>query len=298
MRLEKVDLNLFVVFDAIYRERSVTKVAEHLNLTQPAVSNALNRLRQTFDDPLFERTPDGMSPTPVADNVVADVRKALSLLGRSVSSNASFDPATSEKAFHLGMNSLAEALLLPLLYKRIESSAPHTTITSFYDSRDSATNDLKAGNIDILLDTPLVNAKHLSQMHLGESPYVVAMRKKHPMARRDLSMEDYLACGHIHVSSRRKGRGQMDVALHNLGFRRRIPMRVRNYLIAAKIAEQTDLLWTVPSVLAKELPLQSTPLPFNVDPLVWNLYWPKGKENDPAIQWMSALLKESADTIL
>ena len=99
MRLDRVDLNLFVVFDALYRERSVTRVATHLNLTQPAVSNALSRLRQTFEDPLFVRSPDGMAPTPVADSVVADVKEALALLSRSVAVNAHFDPVRAEKVF-------------------------------------------------------------------------------------------------------------------------------------------------------------------------------------------------------
>jgi len=298
MRLEKVDLNLFVVFDAIYRERSVTKVAVLLNLTQPAVSNALSRLRQTFDDPLFVRTPEGMTPTPVADSVVGDVREALSLLGRSVGVNARFDPVTSEKVFHLGMNDLAESLLLPRLHKRIQAAAPKIAITSYYLARDAATEDLKAGGIDLLVDTPLVNAKELNQIHLGKLPYVVAMRTGHPLAKHKLSIDDYLGSEHIHVSSRRKGRGQMDVALHNLGYRRRVTMRVHNYLVASRITAETNLLWTVPKVLVEALPLKSVPLPFTVDPLVWNLYWSKSTENDPASQWMREMLKIAVGKVL
>ncbi|MCV6614006.1 MAG: LysR family transcriptional regulator, partial [Cellvibrionaceae bacterium] len=154
MRLGKIDLNLFVLLDAIYRERSVTKVAMQLSLTQPAVSNALSRLRQTFDDPLFIRTPEGMVPTPVAESVIQDVRKALNLLGRSVDISAKFEPQQSDKVFNLGMNDLAESLLLPKLRERLKSEAPNIAITSYYVERRTATEELKAGIIDLLVDTP------------------------------------------------------------------------------------------------------------------------------------------------
>lgn len=286
MKLENVDLNLFVVFDALYREHSVTKVAFILNLTQPAVSNSLSRLRQTFNDRLFVRTPQGMMPTSVADAVVGDVREALKLLGRSVCSNAHFDPATSRKTFHFGMNDLAESLLLPRLQAAVKAIAPNVSITSYYVEREVATEELKSGLIDLLLDTQVVNAKELGQTHLGTLPYVVAMRHNHPLAKAELSADDYLSSEHIHVSSRRKGRGQIDIALHALNYRRQVSMRVQNYLVAARITSETELLWTVPKMLVGTLPLHIIDVPFLVEPLVWNLYWHKNAEINPANVWM------------
>lgn len=182
MRLEKVDLNLFVVLDAIYREGSVTKVAGLLNLTQPAVSNALNRLRQVFDDQLFVRTPAGMVPTPVADSVIADVRKALQLLGDSVGASARFDPEASAKNFRLGMNDMAEALVLPSLQKRLKEIAPGVSITSYYTDRKLAIEELKSGSLDLLLDAPLVNAREFGTQLVGQLAYVVVMSRSHPLA--------------------------------------------------------------------------------------------------------------------
>jgi DNA-binding transcriptional LysR family regulator len=298
MRLDKIDLNLFVVFDAIYRERSVTRVAAQLNLTQPAVSNALSRLRQTFDDPLFIRTPEGMAPTPVADNVVADVRKALELMRQSVGVNARFDPASSEKVFHLGMNDLAEALVLPRLHDTLRQLAPKVSLTSYYVARESATDELKSGLIDLLLDAPVVNAKELQQQPLAALPYVVAMHHKHPLASTThITLEDYLAGEHLHVSSRRRGRGHVDIALHRLNKQRQVRMRVQNYLVAARITQETELLWTVPEVLAKSLPLHTCALPFEVEPLSWNLYWSRSAEDDPANRWMRVQLEKLVKTI-
>ena len=297
MRLDKVDLNLFVVFDAIYRERNVTRVAMQLHLTQPAVSNALSRLRQTFDDPLFIRTPQGMAPTPVADTVVGDVREALTLLGRSVGVNAQFNPASSEKVFRLGMNDLAESLLLPRLHARVKQQAPKVSITSYYVEREAATEELKSGVIDLLLDSPVINAKELGQEHLTNFSYVVATGADHPLAGRAITEEEYLANHHIHVSSRRKGRGQVDIALHALGHRRNVVMRVQNYLVAARITSETDLLWTAPKVLVDTLPLHSAEPPFSVEPLVWNLYWHKSATDDPANLWMREQIKSLVATL-
>lgn len=298
MRLDKVDLNLFVVFDALYRERSVTKVAQLLSLTQPAVSNALGRLRQTFDDQLFVKTREGMSPTPVAESVVADVREALGLLGRSVGVNARFEPARSERVFRLGMNDLAESLLLPRLHEAVRQVAPGVGITSYYVEREAATADLKAGSIDLLLDAPAVNARELGVLPLGELPYVIAMRDGHEFVGESVSMERYLSAEHLHVSSRRKGRGHVDMALHGQGLRRNIAMRVQNYLVAAQITAGTELLWTVPGVLAESLPLVVSELPLEVEPLRWNLYWHKNAESDPANVWMRSMVESVAQAVL
>ncbi|MEH6551762.1 MAG: LysR family transcriptional regulator [Pseudomonadales bacterium] len=286
MRLEKVDLNLFVVFDAIYKERSVTKVANLLSLTQPAVSNALSRLRQTFDDQLFVRTPEGMAPTPVADNVISDVRKALVLLGKSVGVSARFDPSSSEKVFHLAMNDLAEALLLPALRLHLAELAPNVSVFSYYSGRQAASEELKSGALDLLIDAPIFNAREFEQMPLGELPYVVAMAKNHRLANRPLSLDHYVQAQHLHVSSRRKGRGQVDIGLHASGHKRQVLMRMQNYQVAAKVTEQTDLLWTVPEKMWALTTLAKAEVPFAVEPLCWNLFWHRSADDDPANRWM------------
>ncbi|WP_317932271.1 LysR family transcriptional regulator [Halioxenophilus sp. WMMB6] len=299
MRLDKIDLNLFVVFDAIYRERNITRVAASLNITQPAVSNALARLRQTLDDPLFVRTPQGMSPTPVADNLVGDVRAALALLDRSLSTTARFEPHSSEKTFNLGMNDLGEALLLPHLQQAIARVAPKMSLTCYYLNRQLASEELRKGTIDLLLDIPAVNAKELAFEAIASLDYVVAMRKQHPLVKKKtFSLKEYLSQDHLHVSSRRSGRGQMDIALNALGHRRRIALRIQNYLVAARVVADSDLLWTVPRALAETLPLHTKKMPFTMEPLMWNLYWHKNADNDPANQWLRALILERAATEL
>ena len=294
MRLEKVDLNLFVVFDAIYREGSITKVSIALNLTQPGVSNALSRLRKTFDDPLFVRTSLGMQPTPVADNLIIDVRRALALLGRSIDVNTRFDPAISERTFRIGMNDLAASFILPELQQRISADARHVAVACCYHDRSAATEDLRTGAIDLLIDSPEVNAKEFDHLILGRLEYVVASKKNHALAGKPLPLSDYLAGKHLHVSSRRSGRGQVDIALHAIGQRRNVSMRVQHYWLAARIIETTDLLWTLPELLANGLSVEAYRLPFAVEPLRWHLYWHKNADRDPANLWIRQLVLEVA----
>ena len=122
MNLNKVDLNLFIVFDAIYTEANLTRAGQIVGITQPAVSNALARLRETFNDPLFVRTAQGMVPTPMAQNIIGPVRNALQLLRVSVQESRSFDPLQASKTFRISMTDLTEALLFPLLFQRLRAT--------------------------------------------------------------------------------------------------------------------------------------------------------------------------------
>ncbi|BFM15118.1 LysR family transcriptional regulator [Maricurvus nonylphenolicus] len=236
------------------------------------------------------RTSDGMQPTPVADNVIVDVRAGLDCFNRSVGKNVEFDPATAQKEFRLGMNDLAQSLVLPRLRREVREQAPKIAISTYYVDRKTAAEDLKSGSLDLLIDAPDIHAKDLDQQPLMQLPYVVAMRSDHPLATGSLSLEDYLGADHIHVSSRRHGRGQADVALRVMGKTRDIMMRVQNYLVAAAITEQSDLLWTVPRMMAEKADLHIVDPPFVIDPLVWSLYWSKSASDDPSFQWLRALI--------
>ena len=122
MNLSDKDLNLFVVFDVIYTERNLTKAGEVLGITQPAVSNALSRLRKNFNDELFVRTSKGMLPTPVAQNMVKDIRQALDLIRNSISESESFNPKTAQITFRISIGDTSEYRLLPELIKNISKS--------------------------------------------------------------------------------------------------------------------------------------------------------------------------------
>lgn len=289
MRLSQIDLNLFVVFDAIYSEQNLTRAAEVLCITQPAVSNALNRLRKTFDDQLFVRTPDGMMPTPVAENIVGQVREALQLLNLSVQEGDKFCPTSSEKIVACSMNDLGEALILPPIMAHLQRQAPKMSLTSYYVQREDMAKELAAGNLDFAIDVPLVADNNLCHAPLSGEDYVCAVRKDHPVITSELTTEQYLQLNHIHVSSRRKGMGVAELALSAMGLKRNIKVRVQHYMVAARIVANTDLAWTLPMRLAHQLDLKILPLPFEVASLNWHLFWHKSADKDQVNIWLRNL---------
>ena len=158
MKLSDIDLNLFVVLDAIYTEGNLTRAGEIIGITQPAVSNSLSRLRTLFDDPLFVRTADGMIPTPVAQNIIGSVRQALDLVRSSVQDSEHFDPLKSEKRFRISANDLTEAIQIPPLVRQLKEAAPRVAIECYQVRRRDLNIELASGNLDLAIDVPITRA--------------------------------------------------------------------------------------------------------------------------------------------
>ncbi|MBC3303821.1 LysR family transcriptional regulator [Pseudomonas sp. SWRI18] len=288
MNLSKVDLNLFIVFDAIYTEANLTRAGQIVGITQPAVSNALARLRETFNDPLFVRTAQGMVPTPMAQNIIGPVRNALSLLRVSVQESRIFNPQQAAKTYRISMTDLTEAVILPPLFQRLRRLAPTVVIESFLSKRRETTKELAAGRLDFAVDAPLNTDPQVRHVKLMEDRYVCAMRKGHPMAGKDkLTLDDYLSLTHIHISSRRNGLGHVDLALGKMGIQRKIALRSQHYLMASQVLQQTDMVMTVPERFARRHELHWFNLPVNDVPAVeTHLYWHESTDQDPANRWM------------
>ena len=293
MNLNKVDLNLFVVFDAIYTEANLTRAGQIVGITQPAVSNALSRLRETFNDPLFVRTAQGMVPTPMAQNIIGPVRNALQLLRVSVQESRIFNPLQANKTFRISMTDLIEAVILPPLFQRLRRQAPAVQIESFLAKRRETTKELAAGRIDFAVDAPLNTDPQVRHVKLLEDRYVCAMRKGHPLAKDKISLDDYLSLTHIHISSRRSGLGLVDLALGKMGIQRKIALRSQHYLMASQVMQQTDMAMTVPESFAHRHGLHAVDLPVNDVPAQeTHLYWHESTDQDPANRWMREQLIE------
>ncbi|QNB14849.1 LysR family transcriptional regulator [Paraburkholderia tropica] len=286
MSLTKIDLNLFIVFEAVYRTRNLTRAAELLFITQPAVSNALARMRKTFGDQLFVSTSAGMMPTPVSENIIGRVREALQLLDSSTHAGEQFDPATSQRTFRLSMNDLTEALLLPALEEVLQRQAPGIRIESYFTTRREVPEALASGAVNLAIDAPLIDDPQLEQQALGQDRYACLLRKEHPFTKKKLTLDDYLQLGHIHVSSRRQGPGLVDTELNKLGLRRTIQTRVQHYLVAPLIAMRTDLVLTAPLALLRRYDARILALPFELPELESHGYWHRSVSGDPAHRWL------------
>ena len=287
VQLQQIDMNLFPVLDAIYATRNLTRAAERLHITQPAVSNALARLRRALDDQLFIRTPSGMSPTPLTDSIMPRVQQALALLSSSVTEHHQFEPSTAQKTLRLSMNDMAETLVLPQLLEHLQQVAPGITVESYYVPRDQLVKELAANSLDFALDVPMVSATQLNQQRLVADRYQCMLRPDHPLASEpSLTLEQYLSLEHIHVSSRRSGPGLADIALNKLGRRRKIRLRVQHYRVAPLIVLKTDLALTVPASLVRQYPASCFELPFQIPQMDWHLLWHRSQGEDGANKWL------------
>ena len=299
MNLNKVDLNLFVVFDAIYSEANLTRAGQIVGITQPAVSNALARLRETFNDPLFVRTAQGMVPTPMAQNIIGPVRNALQLLRISVQESRTFNPQQANKTFRISMTDLSEQILLPPLFQRLRRLAPAVSVESFLAKRRETTKELAAGRLDFAVDAPLNTDPQVRHVKLMDDHYVCAMRQGHPLAKDKITLDEYLSMAHIQISSRRSGLGYVDLSLGKMGLQRKIALRSQHYLMATSVMQQTDMVMTVPARLARRHNLHHVALPVNDVPNIEShLYWHESTDQDPANRWMREQLIELAQHVV
>ncbi|RRJ84712.1 LysR family transcriptional regulator [Aestuariirhabdus litorea] len=296
MNLSDIDLNLFVVFEAIYNEGNLTRAGQVVGITQPAVSNALSRLRDTFDDQLFIRSSQGMVPTPLAQNIIGAIRQSLQLMRNSVQHGNEFVPAKADKLFRFSMGDLTEALFLPAMFSGLAKVAPRVRIESFQVRRREASKELASGRLDFVIDANLPLDEQLHHVQLYEERYVCVLRKDHPLSVESITPEQYLALDHIQVSSRRSGLGYVDLALGKLGLQRRIALRANYNLMASRVVKKTDMALTIPySLVANDPDLRVLELPFKgVDPLQCHLYWHDNSEHDASSIWMRSFLTAMA----
>ena len=204
MKLNNLDLNLLVVFNAIYTEGSLTKAGEIVGITQPAVSSALSKLRDYFDDQLFIRVGQGVKPTAKTENIIIHVRDALSILQRSLEKPDAFDPAVSSRTFRLSLNDVSEGRVLPILMKKVHEIAPNVKLTSYYTSRDNLQHDLAANEVSFSVDPFPPSDSDIKKELIFEDEFVCVFRKDHKLAaEKHLSIEQYLDLDHIFISGRR-----------------------------------------------------------------------------------------------
>ena len=291
MNLKETDLNLFIAFDVIYTEKNLTKAGQVLGITQPAVSNALSRLRELFDDELFIRTSKGMIPTPVANHIIKDVRSALSLIQNTISESEKFDPYTAEVTFKVSIGDTSEYRLLPLLIKELAMVAPKIKVETYLTPRKDAVRELASGSIDFSIDPPVHSDPQLKHEKIYQEDYVMIVRKDHPILQKEeITIEDYLNLSHIHISNRKTGLGHVDMALYRLGLKRDITLRAQHFLVAPYIVEQSDLAITTTKGFAVDRDLSWREGPFEIDPLVLHLYWHEANDSDPSSKWMRELM--------
>ncbi|MFO1238148.1 MAG: LysR substrate-binding domain-containing protein [Alphaproteobacteria bacterium] len=290
LKLTGIDLNLFVAFEAIYAERNLTRAADILSVTQPAVSNALARLRATFGDPLFERRGGAMVPTAVSQSLIGPVRQALARLRSGLDQRTAFDPAISDRVFHIALRDTSAAMLLPALARRLAAAAPHVQVQCHLVDRAEIAPELAAGTLDLAIDIPQMARSDLSSAPLIADRYVCVLRRGHPAGRGAMTLERFVALRQIAISGRRRGRTLIEAALARLGRAPSMALRVPTFQMAMEVVRTSDLVACAPQLLAEGQDVTIKELPFPAPTVESLLYWHRNAESDPGSQWMRAEL--------
>ncbi|EAS44074.1 LysR family transcriptional regulator [Photobacterium profundum] len=301
MNKEKnLDLNLLRVFDAVMKVGSVNGAAEQLEMSAPAVSNALNRLRDNYHDPLFSRQGRGIVPTAFAFGLHADIKEPLAyLLGQSIHREA-FDPRTSHRSFHLSSHKDIDILLLPALEHYLRKYAPHVTLKMNIGHTDETARqtDLQMRKADLILATVPMSAAGYQNTCLFELPLVVVCRTDHPRVGEKLTMNQFFAESHILWKTQRHNTQTLDSLSKDILPERRIAYESDSVFMSMMLASKTDWLCVVSALhaeLLQDFPnLKALPLPMEVKPLPIYMTWHQSIHSDQGHQWLKqALLSAS-----
>jgi len=303
VELKDIDLNLLVVFNQLLIDRRVSKVATSLGLSQPGVSNALGRLRKLTDDPLFLRTPKGMEPTPFAQQLAEPTALALQVIHTAINQRATFDPATSTRAFTVGMTDIGEIYFLPKLMKELSRVAPGVSLSTVRNTAINLQDEMEAGHVNLAIGLlPQLKAGYF-QRRLFKQHYVCMFRRGHALDKRSISLSEFSAADHVVVVSEGTGHGQADELLRRRNIARKVVLTVPHYVAVGHILHDSDLVATVPERLAQALAepfaLSYVRNPAKLPEIAINLFWHGRYHKDPAIAWLRALIVrlhgESAD---
>ena len=298
MNLRSVDLNLLVALDALLAERHVTRAAVRLGLSQPATSNALARLRVLFQDELLVRTPAGMEPTLRALELAEATRQLLRQVERVMQSEASFDPARCERTFVLRMSDLLGHLLLPRIMVAFRKAAPHAAIDIVHLPPARTVEALEADECDLAVSMGLAHGTSIETEPLLVDRMVCLMRRGHPAADKELTLESFLALGHLRVSISPTDSRFVDDVLAKAHRRRRIALNLPHWLVVPEVVRRTDLVAVMPERLGKVFATGPSrvvlrDLPFASAPFDWSLYWHRRHEGSRAHVWLRRLVGDA-----
>lgn len=311
MKANRIDLNLLVYLDALLRERNVTQAANQLNLSQPALSNGLRRLRELFNDPLLVRTSEGMTPTERALELEPLVRDVLSRIDQAVQPRGEFDPASAQRVFRIMASDYAESTLLPSVLGKLRTRAPGLTLDIMTPS-DVSFLDVERGKVDMVINRFDAMPQSFHQIHLWNDSFTCVLSPNNPVLE-DFTLDNYLKANHVWVSKTGMGvgvgvdpsdvqrLGWVDLALNRLGKKRQIRVFTRHYQAAMTLAEQNDLIVTLPTRAAQlqvdnpRVVLRDPPL--DIPPLELKMAWSPLLQHNPDNKWLRKLIADTAREI-
>ncbi|REE06550.1 LysR family transcriptional regulator [Paraburkholderia sp. BL27I4N3] len=298
--LRNTDLNLLLVFDALYRSRSTTRASEELHLTQPAVSNALKRLRTLFEDELFVSTREGMLPTTRAKEIASLVADGLGSFRLAIQAHRPFDAASATRTFHLYVSDLAQAIFLPPLAAKIRSAAPGVRIVTVDPQLNDAQQMMTRGQIDLAIGMFSGLEGEFHQQRLFEENYVALLRAGPSSIKETLTSAQFLDADHLiytpTAGSHAKFEAALDAIFKEHGKTRSVAMQVAHSVSLDRIIASSNMVACIPSRLAQTLSgrtdVRSCPLPFDIPPMDIVQLWHAQFQKDDGHRWLRTLVYE------
>ncbi len=311
MNINKMDLNLLVYLDVLLREKNVTRAANQLNITQPAMSNGLKRLRDLLNDPILVRTSDGMVPTERARELAPVVRGVLLTLEETLQPNKDFEPLHSQRVFRIMASDYAASTLIPALLKKMRVQAPLTSLDIMTPS-DVTFHDVENGKVDMAINRFDQLPQSFHQKTVWRDSFSCLINASNPVVKH-FNLDSYLKAQHIWVSKTGFGvgvgmdpkdvqkLGWVDEALAKLGKQRNISVFTRNYHVAMHLAVGIDLIATLPSRAAKLYEKDPTMAimdpPFAIPSIELKMIWSPLLHQDASHIWFRRLIVETADEL-
>lgn len=291
--MPKLDLNLLVIFDAVMKEQSITAAANRLSMTQPAVSNAVARMRYSWKDPLFIKNGRGLKPTPYA---VALWQKTLTPLNEieEAVSPVKFNPTKAKKNFRVALTDGSASLFWPRIRQIIEKEAPHVNVYAV-PFQNNAEQLLVNAEVDIVFDYYQGEHAQLNTKAMYQNKFVCVMNNQHHLSKSALSLDDYLAADHLLVSLSGDVSGVIEALLKPMQRERRIAMTINGFSSAIDLIEQTQLITSLPyALVARAYNMGRVivkPLPLAVPPVDIQMVWHRRDENSESLQWFKSILE-------
>jgi DNA-binding transcriptional LysR family regulator len=296
MELTDIDLNQLVLFQQLMVERRVSRVADNLGLTQPAVSNTLAKLRRQFGDELFVRSPAGMLPTPFAEQLAEPIGYALSMIHGGLNQHRRFDPASVQRSLTIAMTDIGEIVFLPALVERLRKDAPGIALSTVRTTATNLRDEMEAGKVDLAIG-PLPQLKAgFFQRRLFRQRYVCLFRQGHALDRKRLTMADFKSAEHLVIVSAGTGHGKVDELIRRAGVERHVRLTVPHFVSVGHILRRSDMVATVTERLAESLVepfgLAYRPHPVDLPEVAINVFWHAKVHRSPAHLWLRGLVFE------
>ncbi|MRG95616.1 LysR family transcriptional regulator [Polyangium spumosum] len=302
MNLAGIDVNLVVALAALLQERSVTEAAKRVGISQPAMSHALARLRETLGDPLLVRVGRAMTLTPRAEALAPRAQAVVEELEALLAPLPSFDPKTSRRTLKLSATDYVQLVLLPTLEEIVSREAPGITLHVLPITDQLAAERLRDGEADVAIgrfdhEAPALDVRRVA---LFRDTFVGVARAGHPTARGRLDLSTYAELSHVLVSPRGTPGGIVDGALAQMGLARRVALTVPHFLVVPHVVASSDHVTTmlahVAATFTALLPLTTFELPpeLDLEPIGMTMMWHERTHEDPGARWLRGALVRAA----